>query len=109
MIALEDDPWGKALAAFAASLPRPRAIVVVSGHWEAPGRVRATAAARPETIHDFRGFPEDLYHLRYPVKGDPGLAALIVRHLNDSGFPAITDPERGLDHGAWVPLMRFYP
>lgn len=109
MIALEDDPWGKALAAFAASLPRPRAIVVVSGHWEAPGHVRVTAAARPETIHDFGGFPKDLYELQYPVKGDPGLAALIARLLSDSGFPAKTDAARGLDHGAWVPLMRLYP
>jgi 4,5-DOPA dioxygenase extradiol len=109
MVALEDEPWGRALEEFGRTLPRPRAIAVVSGHWEAPGRVRVTAAARPETIHDFRGFPEDLYQLRYPAKGDPGLAALITRLLNDSGFPAATDPERGLDHGAWVPLMRLYP
>jgi 4,5-DOPA dioxygenase extradiol len=109
MVALEDEPWGRALEEFAKTLPRPRAVVVVSGHWEAPGRVRVTAASRPDTIHDFRGFPEDLYHLRYPAKGDPGLAALITRLLNDSGFPAATDPERGLDHGVWVPLMRLYP
>jgi len=109
MIAIEDDPWGRALEEFAKTLPRPRAVVVVSGHWEAPGRVRVSAAPRPETIHDFGGFPEDLYDLRYPAKGDPGLASLIARLLNDAQFPAMTDPDRGLDHGAWVPLLRLYP
>jgi 4,5-DOPA dioxygenase extradiol len=109
MIAIEDDPWGKALAEFASTLPKPRAIVVVSGHWEAPGPVRVTASPKPETIHDFGGFPEELYELRYPAKGDPALAKMIARLLNEAGFPAKTDSERGLDHGAWVPLMRFYP
>jgi 4,5-DOPA dioxygenase extradiol len=109
MIAIEDDPWGRALTEFAATLPGPRAVAVVSGHWEAPGPVRVTASPNPETIHDFGGFPEELYRIRYPARGDPGLAALIARLLSDSGFPAKTDAERGLDHGAWVPLMRLHP
>ncbi|MFY9551970.1 MAG: class III extradiol ring-cleavage dioxygenase [Thermoanaerobaculia bacterium] len=108
-IAIEDDPWGPALTRYASKLPKPRAVVVVSGHWEAPGAVRVTASPTPETIHDFGGFPEELYRIRYPARGDPGLAALVMRLLNESGFPAKTDPERGLDHGAWVPLMRLYP
>ncbi len=109
MIAIESDPWGRALTAFAATLPRPRAVVVVSGHWEAPGPVRVTASPMPETIHDFGGFPDELYRIRYPARGDPGLAALTARLLDESGFQAKTDPERGLDHGAWVPLRFLYP
>ncbi len=109
MIALEDDPWGRALRAFAAKLPRPRAVVVVSGHFEAPGPVRVTASPAPETIHDFGGFPAELYEIRYPARGDPGLAALTVRLLDESGFQAKLDSERGLDHGAWVPLRSLYP
>jgi 4,5-DOPA dioxygenase extradiol len=109
MIALEDDPWSRALASFAARSPKPRAAVVVSGHFETPGPVRVTASAAPPTIHDFSGFPAELARIRYPAKGDPGLAALVVRLLEETGFPACTDPERGLDHGAWVPLRFLYP
>ena len=75
MIAIEDDPWSRALAAFAARLPRPRAVVVVSGHFESSGPVRVTASPAPETLHDYHGFPEELSKIRYPAKGDPGLAA----------------------------------
>ncbi len=109
MIAIEDDPWSRALAEFAARSPKPRAVVVVSGHFEAPGPVRVTASAAPETIHDFSGFPEELFRIRYPAKGDPGLAALVVRLLEESGIRARADAERGLDHGAWVPLRALYP
>jgi 4,5-DOPA dioxygenase extradiol len=109
MIAIEDDPWSRALTVFAARIPEPRAAVVVSGHFEAPGPVRVTASAAPPTIHDFSGFPDELARIRYPAKGDPGLAALTARLLEESGFAARTDPERGLDHGAWVPLRFLYP
>ena len=109
MVALDVDPWSRALAAFAAQRPRPRAAVVISGHFEAPGPVRVTASPWPATIHDFAGFPEELSRIDYPAKGDPGLAALVLRLLEDAGFPARTDPERGLDHGAWVPLRFLYP
>jgi 4,5-DOPA dioxygenase extradiol len=109
MIALEDDPWSRALAEFGAGSPRPRAVLVVSGHFEAPGPVRVTSSPSPETLHDFSGFPEELFRVRYPARGDPGLAALAVRLLEEAGFAAKTDPERGLDHGAWVPLRCLYP
>jgi 4,5-DOPA dioxygenase extradiol len=109
MAALEDDAWGRALRDFAAKLPKPRAVVVVSGHWEAPGPVRLTASAAPETIHDFGGFPAPLYEIRYPARGDPGLASLTARLLNESGFQSKLDAERGLDHGAWIPLRFLYP
>ena len=109
MIAIEDDPWSRALTVFAAGIPKPRAAVVVSGHFQEPGPVRVTASPAPPTIHDFAGFPEELSRVRYPAKGDPGLAALTVRLLEEAGFAARTDPERGLDHGAWVPLRFLYP
>jgi 4,5-DOPA dioxygenase extradiol len=109
MVALEDDPWGRALAEFAARSPRPRAVVVVSGHFESPGPVRVTASPAPLTIHDFSGFPEELSRIRYPAKGDPGLSALVVRLLEESGIRARTDADRGVDHGAWVPLRALYP
>jgi 4,5-DOPA dioxygenase extradiol len=109
MMAIEDDPWSRALADFAARFPKPRAAVVVSGHFESAGPVRVTSSPAPETIHDFSGFPEELLRIRYPAKGDPGLAALAVRLLEEAGFPARADPDRGLDHGAWVPLRHLYP
>ena len=109
MMAVEEGPWCRELGAFASRIPKPRAVLVVSGHFETAGGVRVTASPEPPTIHDFGGFPEDLYRIRYPAKGDPGLAALTVRLLEESGFAAKTDPERGLDHGAWVPLRCLYP
>jgi 4,5-DOPA dioxygenase extradiol len=109
MVAIEDEAWGRALGAYAATLAKPRAVAVVSGHFETPGPVRVTASPAPETIHDFGGFPEELYGIRYPARGDPGLAALITRLLCDAGFPARTDRDRGLDHGAWIPLRFLYP
>jgi len=109
MIAIEDDPWGRALGGFAARLPRPRAAVVVSGHFEEREPVRVTASAAPETIHDFYGFPDALYRIRYPAPGDPALARRVAALLGGAGFAAELDPSRGLDHGAWVPLRFLYP
>jgi 4,5-DOPA dioxygenase extradiol len=109
MIALEKEGWGQALKGFAASIPRPRAIVVVSGHWEAPVPVRVTASRAPETIHDFSGFPEQLYRIYYEAPGDPELAERVRNLLGRAGIAAALDPRRGLDHGAWVPLRFLYP
>ena len=86
----------------------PRAIVVVSPHWMTRG-VEITATDRPDTVHDFGGFPRALYSLRYPAPGAPELAARIQRLLEVQGLPARLDTQRGLDHGAWVPLMHLYP
>jgi len=85
-----------------------RAILVVSAHWETDQPMLG-AAARPETIHDFYGFPQPLYELRYPAPGDPALAADIADLLNAAGFKAATDPRQGLDHGAWTPLLLGFP
>jgi 4,5-DOPA dioxygenase extradiol len=88
--------------------PQPRAIVVVSAHWiRRP--VGVTAGEAHGTIHDFSGFPEALYQLTYPAKGDPGLAANIADRLSAHGIESELIPDRGLDHGAWIPLLLSHP
>ncbi|HET8947931.1 MAG TPA: class III extradiol ring-cleavage dioxygenase [Candidatus Polarisedimenticolia bacterium] len=91
-----------------ARLGRPAGIVCVSAHWDTPS-LRVTGSSAPETIHDFGGFPEALYALRYPAPGDPSLARRVVELLGASGRPAAIDPKRGLDHGCWVPLLLMFP
>ena len=107
-LALEDSPARRFLRGLAARLPRPRAIVVVSAHHDT-AVTEITGGAEPETIHDFGGFPQALYELRYPVPGEPQLADDLVGMLQASGIKATVNPRRGLDHGAWVPLMLVYP
>lgn len=108
MLALEPGASGSALAQLAASLPRPRAILLVSAHWETRD-LRVTGASQPETLHDFGGFPAPLYQIQYPAPGAPALAAQVVELLTAAGLPAQIDPTRPLDHGAWVPLSLMYP
>jgi 4,5-DOPA dioxygenase extradiol len=97
------------LEAHAAELPAARALVVVSAHWETE-QVRVGASARPRTLHDFgRGFGPELFAKSYPAQGDPGLAHEVSELLRAAGLPATLDPERGLDHGVWTPLMLLRP
>lgn len=110
--ALDRGPYADSLRRFGETLTgaaRPAAIVVVSAHWQVRGPIGVTGAARPETIHDFTGFPEPLYQLRYEAPGEPRLAARIAARLSGAGVPAVVSPTRGLDHGAWVPLMLSLP
>ena len=140
MMALEPSPARDFLAGLGSQLPRPRAILVVSAHHDAAhqgGRATVTASPAPPTIHDFGGFPEELFAMRYPAPGDPALASRVVDLVNNFVIPAkagistsgsssdgeipafagltgkrfrvTADPERGLDHGAWVPLSLIYP
>lgn len=100
---LEDTPARTFLASLGKQLPRPRAIVAVSAHWDTD--VPAVSLARqPETIHDFYGFPDALYRLRYAAPGAPELAERVARLTG-----AAHDAHRGLDHGAWVPAMLGWP
>lgn len=101
-------PAGSALRQTAARIGKPQAALVVTAHWDTE-TPRLGGALRPDTMHDFRGFPRDLFALRYPVAG-AYCAAMGARDLlNDVGLDATVDLERGLDHGAWVPLMLMYP
>ncbi|WP_431280887.1 DODA-type extradiol aromatic ring-opening family dioxygenase [Humitalea sp. 24SJ18S-53] len=107
-LALQPSPARDFLAGYGSELGKPAAIVVVSAHWET-ARPRVTAAASPETIHDFHGFPRELHAMRYPAPGDPALASRTAALLTAAGLGADPDPRRGLDHGAWVPLVLMYP
>jgi len=112
MMALEPSPARDFLAGLGADLMRPRAILVVSAHHDAAyqgGKATVTASPAPPTIHDFGGFPDELFAMRYPAPGDPALAQHIVDLLADHGLAVAADPTRGLDHGAWVPLSLIYP
>ena len=108
MTALQPGLTGARLAELAATLPRPRAIVIASAHWLSRSP-QIGGAAQPATIHDFGGFPAALYQLRYPAPGAPALAERVADLLDKAGLPARIDPQRGLDHGAWVPLRLLYP
>ena len=103
---LADDPlWPGQLAAWSAELPRPTAILVVSAHWEdAPVTLGATATV--PLVYEFWGFPEHYYSVLYPAPGAPELAAKVRALLGDSVHEA---PDRGLDHGAYVPLVEMFP
>lgn len=96
------------LRGLGAKFEKPKAILIASAHWETDEPLASTAK-QPETIHDFYGFPPELYKLAYPAPGAPEIAARAAQTLRDAGFAdADTDPGRGLDHGAWVPLSQIY-
>lgn len=106
--ALEPGLAGAQLEALGRALPRPKALLVVSPHWTTR-EVQVTGAARPRTIHDFGGFDPALYDMSYPAEGQPALAERAAALLRAQGWAASVDGARGLDHGAWVPLMHLYP
>ncbi|QKE63572.1 dioxygenase [Aquipseudomonas campi] len=108
MLALEPGASGPALARLASELPRPRAILVVSAHWESD-ELLLGSAAQPRTWHDFGGFPAPLYAVRYPAPGSPELARQAQQLLAEAGLAARLDEQRPRDHGAWVPLSLMYP
>ncbi|GFQ02082.1 4 5-dopa dioxygenase extradiol [Phtheirospermum japonicum] len=89
---------------------KPKAILIISGHWETSEPAVNAVSGPSETIHDFYGFPDEMYGLRYPAPGSPELAHKVKQLLQKSGFGSVgVDKKRGLDHGAWVPLMLMYP
>lgn len=105
---LDDCPARDFLRGLGARLPRPKAVLCVSAHWEQP-RAAVSAAPKPPTIHDFAGFPRALYEMRYAAPGAPTLAGRVAGLLHKAGISCVVDPLRGLDHGAWVPLKLMYP
>ncbi len=106
MNAIENSEYSREWAAVAKSLPRPRAILCVSAHWQTDG-TQVTAMEQPKTIHDFYGFPPELYAKRYPAPGSPELTRMTVETLKQSHVKP--NSERGLDHGAWAVLCQMYP
>ena len=106
--ALRPGAAGAALGRQALLLPRPRAIVVVSAHWETDVPT-VSLASRLDTIHDFSGFPRELYAMRYPATGCPEAAREVAQAITAAGLPVNFDLSRGLDHGAWVPLRLMFP
>jgi 4,5-DOPA dioxygenase extradiol len=107
-LVLDDVPARDFLRGLGADLPRPRAIVSVSAHYETQG-VKVITSANPRTIHDFSGFPQALYEMRYPAPGAPDLAARILERFRAAGLQAEGDETWGFDHGTWVPLALMYP
>jgi len=107
-VLLDDALWTGELAAWAKAMPRPQSILMISAHWE----VRPTTLGATGTVplvHDFSGFPEKYYRTRYAAPGAPGLAARVRGLLREQGIDCADDPGRGLDHGAYVPLVAMYP
>jgi 4,5-DOPA dioxygenase extradiol len=108
MLALEPGASGPALARLAAELPKPKAIVIVSAHWES-NELLVSGNPQPETWHDFGGFPQALFDVQYPAPGNPQLATQVVELLKAADLPAHIDAKRPFDHGVWVPLTLMYP
>lgn len=108
MHALEPGAVGELWRELGRKLPRPKAVLIASAHWET-NLPLVTGNPKPETIHDFFGFPKPLYGIRYPAPGAPEVAARALELLKAAGFTAAADGCRGLDHGAWSPLLYIYP
>jgi 4,5-DOPA dioxygenase extradiol len=106
---LDDVPARAFLRGLGAALPKPRAIVAISAHTVARG-VRVGSAPRMHAVHDFGGFPDELYRLRYDAPGDPALATRVAARLREAGIAPLGEVTiDGLDHGIWVPLSQMYP
>ncbi len=108
MHALDPGGAGVAWAALAQSQPKPRAVLMASAHWET-SLPMVTGGAELQTIHDFGGFPEELYRIRYDAPGAPDVAQQAADLLRDAGLSPSVNACRGIDHGAWVPLKWMYP
>jgi 4,5-DOPA dioxygenase extradiol len=104
--AIEDNAYVRNWKKLASKIPKPKAILCISAHWLTDGTA-VTAMATPKTIHDFYGFQDELYKIRYGAKGDPELAVRIKDLVRT--VKVVEDKNWGLDHGCWVPLVRMYP
>jgi 4,5-DOPA dioxygenase extradiol len=108
MLALTDTPAHRFLEDFASTIERPRAVLVVSAHFETD-KPTVVSDPEPEMIYDFRGFPKPLYEMNYPAPGDAVVASEIADRLRAAGLPVDVAPKRGFDHGTWIPLSLVWP
>lgn len=108
MHALQAGKAGEVWAALAAALPNPKAVLMVTAHWET-NLPMLSGNASPSMIYDFGGFPDALYKIQYAAPGESDVAARAQALLKDAGFTAGVDGCRGFDHGTWVPLLKMYP
>jgi len=107
-VLLDDELWMNELAAWAQAMPKPKSILMISAHWEQ--RPITLGATRPvPLVYDFYGFPEKYYQVKYPAPGAPELATRVRELLQQKDIASAEDPQRGLDHGAYVPLVPMYP
>jgi 4,5-DOPA dioxygenase extradiol len=106
MNAIEDNKFSRAWQESARQIPQPKAILCISAHWETRGS-QVTAMEKPRTIHDFYGFPQELFEKQYPASGSPALADRLVKLVGESRVK--TDQSWGLDHGTWSVLCQMYP
>lgn len=106
MNAIEDNEFSRAWRGMAKRFAKPKAVLCISAHWETRG-VRVLSEPHPRTIHDFYGFPDELFSVRYPAPGSTALSIRVTELLDD--FAAIPDQEWGIDHGAWSVLRHMYP
>ena len=108
MNAIRDTPFTRFLSGYAQQLPKPRALAVVSAHWESeePAVIKSS---KPGQLYDFYGFPKELYSVRYPALGSPEVAAEVIQAFREAGIEAREENKRGLDHGVWSPLIKLYP
>lgn len=106
MYAIEENEFVQKWRDLGANLPKPKAIIAVSAHWETRG-TQVTAMSKPQTIHDFGGFPCELYDIKYPAPGNPELATEVMKTIRNS--EVFSDQKWGLDHGTWSVLRRVYP
>lgn len=108
MLALDPEQVGPALHRLSINLPKPNAIIVMSAHWESQA-LEVSTATRPETWHDFRGFPAELYEIRYPASGNIELSERLLERFANANIHANANSTRPRDHGVWMPLLHMYP
>ncbi len=109
MLAFGEDAYQKALERFALSIPKPRAIVIVSAHSISGEAVHVLRCEQNRIQHDFSGFPRELYEIEYTCPGSPEIADRVSESLIQAGFTVKSEPDAPLDHGIWMPLLHLYP
>ncbi|MEN6671259.1 class III extradiol ring-cleavage dioxygenase [Psychrobacter sp. B38] len=107
-LAVEQSATTSALARIGQNLPKPRAIVIMSAHWQS-AKLEVSSNPQPKTWHDFSGFAPELYELQYPAEGQPELAEALAHQFTARGITCSANPVRVLDHGVWAPLRHLYP